>query len=94
MELAEVETGLLLRKAQEAEAEIALIRAEKAQTEAAKLALEQKARDAEVLANRMLADVAKRKAEGNGLMRFIPPTLGSRCTAGCTGARETSRGAS
>ena len=64
VELAEIETGLLLKKAQEAEAMIAKIREEKAQTEAAKKALEEKAREAEVLAARMQADAAKRKAEG------------------------------
>ena len=61
--MAEVETGLLLQKARQAELMIEAIRAEKAQSEREKKALEQKTVEAESLAKSMQEDAIKRKLE-------------------------------
>lgn len=62
--MAEVETGLLLRKSQEAEAIIERIRQEKARTDAEKMRIEEEARQAAELAKKMQEDAQARRLEG------------------------------
>ncbi len=64
VELAEKETSVLMRKAQEAESIISQIKDEKSQTDQEKRMLEAKAREAEALAAKMQADALRRKQEG------------------------------
>lgn len=71
IEIAEVETGLLLRKSHEAEAAYERVKQEKAKTDEEKRQLERKAVDAEDMARKMSEDAARRQAEVQALSRQL-----------------------
>eukprot|EP00048_Salpingoeca_helianthica_P002831 m.61195 g.61195 ORF g.61195 m.61195 type:complete len:583 (+) comp12331_c0_seq2:54-1802(+) len=71
IEIAEVETGLLLRKAHEAEAAYARVRQEQARTEDEKRTLERKVQEAEQLARQMAEETQRRQAEMHQLQRDL-----------------------